>query len=61
MENDKDRLLTVEEVLDILRISRMTLYRIVNSGELKRLKIGSRTFFRRRDVERFIESKVVKR
>jgi excisionase family DNA binding protein len=61
MEREEDALLTVKEVLGLLRVSRMTLYKAINSGDLRHVKIGKRTLFRRRDVERFIESKVVKK
>ncbi len=33
-------LLTVAEVAEILRLSRMTVYRMVNSGVLPALKVG---------------------
>jgi excisionase family DNA binding protein len=34
------RLLTVAEVAEMTRLSRMTIYRLVNSGRLPALKIG---------------------
>jgi excisionase family DNA binding protein len=34
------RLLTVAEVAAILRLSKMTVYRMVNSGALPALKVG---------------------
>lgn len=34
------RLLTVAEVAAILRLSKMTVYRMVNSGTLPALKVG---------------------
>jgi excisionase family DNA binding protein len=34
------KLLTVAEVADILRVSNMTVYRLVKAGELRALQIG---------------------
>lgn len=34
------RLLTVAEVAQIMRLSKMTVYRMVNSGALPALKVG---------------------
>jgi excisionase family DNA binding protein len=34
------RLLTVAEVAAIMRLSKMTVYRLVNSGQLPALKVG---------------------
>jgi len=34
------RLLTVAEVAEIMRLSKMTIYRMVNSGALPALKVG---------------------
>jgi len=36
------RFLTVPEVTRLLRISRATLYRIFDRGELRRVQVGSR-------------------
>ena len=40
-----DKLYTVKEVLDMLRISRATLYRHMESGLIKPLKLGRRVLF----------------
>ena len=34
------RFLTVDEVAAVLRLSRMTVYRLVHSGELEAVRIG---------------------
>ena len=38
-----DAVFTVEEVADMLRVSKMTVYRLINQGELSYVRIG-RTF-----------------
>jgi excisionase family DNA binding protein len=52
------QLLTVEEVISRLAVSRATLYRLVRAGELRALKIGRVTRFRASDVQAFIERRV---
>lgn len=50
------RLLTRDEAAKALRISVPTLQRRVKDGTLKPLRIGSRTLFRQRDIEAFIDA-----
>jgi excisionase family DNA binding protein len=51
------RPLTVEETMAILRVSRSTLYRLVDRKELQGYKIARRWLFDRGDVQAFIERK----
>ena len=53
-------LLTIPQVLDLLHISRQTLYRHLKAGKLPHVKLGRRVLFRKADVENFIASKIVK-
>lgn len=55
-----EQLLTVEEVLASLRISRSKLHQLVRSGELRAVKFGRRTLFRAQSVRALIDSKEVK-
>jgi excisionase family DNA binding protein len=48
-------LLTVEEVCDILRISREKLYRLMRNGDLDWRRIGETRRIRSDDLARFIE------
>ena len=43
------RFLTVAEVADMMRVSTMTVYRIIKSGELPAVRVGRS--FRVRDVD----------
>ncbi|GAA4628324.1 helix-turn-helix domain-containing protein [Cellulomonas oligotrophica] len=36
----RPRFLTVNEVADLMRVSRMTVYRLVHSGELPAVRVG---------------------
>lgn len=38
-----DKLLSVKEVAEILSVNPMTVYRLVETGELPHVRIGSRT------------------
>lgn len=50
--------MTVEETAETLRVSQDTVFRLVRSGELRPLRIGRRTLFRRADIEALIERKL---
>ena len=51
------RLLTVQEVAEQLRVSKMTVYRLVKSGELRALQIGKSYRLREEDVDAFLASR----
>ena len=42
----QERLLTINEVADLLRISRWSVYQLIWSGQLQTLKIGRRRLVR---------------
>jgi excisionase family DNA binding protein len=49
-------MLTIDEVMDRLKIGRSTLYRWVDEGKLKPYKAGGRrTFFKKEDVEKLFQ------
>ena len=48
------RFLTVSEVADLLRLSPMTVYRLINKGELPAVRIGKSFRLREDDVDRYI-------
>jgi excisionase family DNA binding protein len=50
-------LLTVKEVMDILRVSRQTLHAMRKRGEVEAVKIGKSVRFRKGDIERLIHVK----
>lgn len=47
--------LTVGEVARHLRVSNMTVYRLVKSGQLAAVRIGRSYRVRRNDVERYLQ------
>ena len=55
------RILTVEEVAEILRVHRSTVTRYAMSGELRSYVIGSRRLFKDTDVWAFFENRADRR
>ncbi len=50
-----EKLYTVNETMELLRISRPTLYRFIKSGQLIPLKMGKKTLFTESELTRFLE------
>lgn len=51
-----EKLFTIPEVAEILRLSKPSVYRLMASGQLKSVKLGGRTLFKESEIERFINS-----
>ena len=49
--------LTVTEVARVLRVSNMTVYRLVNSGQLPAVRVGRSYRIREDDVRRYLQSR----
>ncbi len=52
-----DRFLTVGEVARHLRVSNMTVYRLVNSGQLAAVRVGRGYRIREVDVRKYLEQR----
>jgi excisionase family DNA binding protein len=50
-----DRLLTVHEVAGIMRVSNMTVYRLIRSGELKAARVGRGYRIRESEVDAYLD------
>ena len=50
-----DRLLTVQEVAGIMRVSNMTVYRLIRSGELKAARVGRGYRIRESEVDAYLD------
>jgi len=48
------RYLTVREVASTLRVSNMTVYRLINAGELPAVRVGKSFRLREDDVNRYL-------
>lgn len=52
--NDRSRFVTVREVANQLRVSNMTVYRLVQSGQLPAVRVGRSYRIRADDVDRYL-------
>jgi len=52
-------LLTVNEVADLLRVSNMTVYRLIKSGDLPALRVGKNYRIRESDVDVYLSDRSV--
>jgi excisionase family DNA binding protein len=51
-----DRLVTVAEVAAHMRVSNMTVYRLIKSGQLPALRVGKNFRIRGRDLVAYLEA-----
>ena len=49
-----DRLLMVREVAELMRVSNMTVYRLIKAGDLPAIRVGKNFRIRRSDVECYL-------
>lgn len=52
----RPRFLTVAEVASILRVSTMTVYRLIKGGQLPAARVGKSYRVREEDVDRYLAS-----
>lgn len=53
-------LLTVGEVAGIMRVSNMTVYRLIKSGQLSAIRVGKNYRLRRSDIDRYLSDRAVR-
>lgn len=51
------RLLTVSEVAGLLRVSRMTVYRLIKTGELPSFRVGKSYRLREQDIHSYLNER----
>ena len=56
----KDELFTKKDVLELLKISTATLDRIMKKKEIPYIKLERKVLFRKSDIDKFLESRLVK-
>ena len=54
-----DRLLTVVEVAALMRVSNMTVYRLIKGGQLAAIRVGKNYRIRESDVNRYLSDRAV--
>ncbi len=52
--------LTVAEVAELLRVSNMTVYRLIKSGQLSAIRVGKNYRIRRADVDKYLTDRAVR-
>ena len=57
----RERLLTVSEVADHMRVSSMTVYRLIKAGSLKAVRVGKNYRIRANDLDSYLQSSSVTR
>jgi len=58
-ESQRPRYLTVAEVAQDMRVSTMTVYRLIKSGELAAVRVGKSYRIRADDLDTFLDSRYV--
>jgi len=53
---DEDRLWTVAEVADHMRVSNMTVYRLIKAGQLPAIRVGKNYRIRGRDLVEYLDA-----
>jgi excisionase family DNA binding protein len=53
---EQPALLTVREVADSMRVSTMTVYRLIRAGSLRAIRVGKHFRIRARDLDTFLEA-----
>lgn len=54
-----DRLLTVGEVAATMRVSNMTVYRLIKAGDMPAIRVGKNYRIRESDMDRYLEQRQV--
>ena len=54
MVEQRARFLTVAEVADMLRVSSMTVYRLIKAGDLKAIRVGKSYRLAEDEVDRYL-------
>ncbi|HLN18366.1 MAG TPA: helix-turn-helix domain-containing protein [Acidimicrobiales bacterium] len=54
------RFLTVGEVATALRVSNMTVYRLINSGDLPAVRIGRSFRLREEDLDQYLAARLTR-
>jgi excisionase family DNA binding protein len=52
--------LTVGEVARLMRVSNMTVYRLIRSGALRAVRVGSRYRVRESDVHKYLDESYIR-
>lgn len=54
-----ERLLTVSEVASAMRVSNMTVYRLIKAGQIGAIRVGKNYRIRTSEVDRYLRDRIV--
>ncbi|MGE3619074.1 MAG: helix-turn-helix domain-containing protein [Acidimicrobiia bacterium] len=57
MATSRPRFLTPAEVAELLRVSPMTVYRLIKAGEIRAARIGRSFRIREQDVDAYLQAR----
>ncbi len=60
-DNITNRFMTVAEVAELMRVSTMTVYRLIKSGELPAVRVGKSYRIRERDIDTYLSASYLDR
>jgi excisionase family DNA binding protein len=56
VDREQHSLLTVREVADAMRVSTMTVYRLIRAGSLPAIRVGKHFRIREHDLDAYLEA-----
>lgn len=56
---ERNRFMTVAEVATLMRVSTMTVYRLIKAGELPAVRVGKSYRIREADVDSYLNSRYI--
>lgn len=56
----KEKLLTINEITEILKVSKLTIYRYIKAGKLPAYKVGRDYRIKEKDFNQLLENKKAK-
>lgn len=59
MSVNEIELMTPREVAEVMRVSTMTVYRLVKAGTLPAIRVGKHLRIRRNDLRTYLDARVV--
>lgn len=60
MQTDHDQVLTIEELAAYLKVSKSTLYKLVQEGAVPGQKVGKHWRFRRETIDQWLDDRKTK-
>jgi len=57
---EKGDLLTREQLMEYLQISKGTLYKLMRRKAFPYIKLERKVLFRKKDIDKFLESKIIR-